>query len=53
MKIHVIGKAHLQGSSKKTGNPIQLHSDPLQRPCPERGRAGGDASFLVSHYGPV
>jgi len=28
MKITVIGKAHLQGTSKKTGNPynfIQLH----------------------------
>jgi len=28
MKINVIGKAHLQGTSKKTGNPynfIQLH----------------------------
>jgi len=28
MKIHVIGKAHLQGTSKKTGKPydfIQIH----------------------------
>jgi len=34
MKIHVIGKAHLQGTSKKTGNPygfIQIHYNGLAR----------------------
>lgn len=44
MKIKVIGKAHMEGTSKKTGNPYNFHQ--IHYNAPSRGVEGVAAKTL-------